>query len=65
MNTILLVLGGVWLLFLVVFIFEVLRAPVGYEDSDGFHYSNSPKLPGMTRKRTPSRAGVKRTFAKG
>jgi hypothetical protein len=46
----LLALGILWLIFLGIFIVEVLRAPVGYEDKEGFHFAKSPQLPGVVRK---------------
>ena len=52
------VLSLAWLVFLTIFVIECLRAPFGYEDARGFHFSNPPQLPSVTRKpaiRRPTR----------
>ena len=39
-----------WLFFVTLFVIECLRAPFGFEDSKGFHFSRSPQLPSVVRK---------------
>lgn len=46
----LIALAVAWLIFLTIFVVECLRAPLGYEDKDGFHFSKSPQIPSVIRK---------------